>query len=286
MREPSVHALSARMSRAGGSHGSRPRVLAREGRFAAAPRIAPVRDGVELARWWISGFRCHAYPAPRAASTKSERERKGIMRTSRARLNAAALLLASIAIFGAGEAAAQVPPLSSVPVPGPSPTDLAKFIRTEPAAQQALRVLGKALLLGHAGGQRRRAGVRAPATSGPERIPGRRTRSAQACSGSCSSLTRTATLRRSRLPTATSPGRARTPRSPQATSRSGSSRIPTNRESAIAVGHEQRRVLAGRAPRDLRPGRPARPRTPTASTSGKAASAATFAASSRATRRR
>ena len=66
------------------------------------------------------------------------------MRTLRARLSAAAFLLSSTAIFGAGEAGAQVPPLSSVPVPGPSPTELAKYIRTQPAAQQALRVLGKA----------------------------------------------------------------------------------------------------------------------------------------------
>ena len=67
------------------------------------------------------------------------------MRTRRARLSAMAFLLSSTAIFGVGEATAQVPPLSSVPVPGPSPTELAKFIRSQPAAQQAVRVLGKAL---------------------------------------------------------------------------------------------------------------------------------------------
>jgi cytochrome c peroxidase len=67
------------------------------------------------------------------------------MRTLRVRLNAAALLLSSIAILGAGEAVAQVPPLSSVPVPGPSAEDLDKFIRNLPASQKAILVLGKAL---------------------------------------------------------------------------------------------------------------------------------------------
>jgi cytochrome c peroxidase len=51
----------------------------------------------------------------------------------------AALFLLSSAIFGAGAVSAQVPPLSSLPVPRPS--NLADFIRDEEAA----RVLGKAL---------------------------------------------------------------------------------------------------------------------------------------------
>jgi cytochrome c peroxidase len=62
-----------------------------------------------------------------------------MMRTSRARLSAAALLLSSSAVFGAGGARAQVPALSTLPVPKPS--NLADFVRDE----QAARVLGKAL---------------------------------------------------------------------------------------------------------------------------------------------
>ncbi len=61
---------------------------------------------------------------------------------SQRRLNflfAAVFLLSSSAIFGAGAVSAQVPPLSSLPVPRPS--NLADFIRDEEAA----RVLGKAL---------------------------------------------------------------------------------------------------------------------------------------------
>jgi cytochrome c peroxidase len=60
---------------------------------------------------------------------------------SKGRLNflfAAVFLLSASAIFGAGAASAQVPPLSSLPVPLPN---LADFIRDEEAA----RVLGKAL---------------------------------------------------------------------------------------------------------------------------------------------
>jgi cytochrome c peroxidase len=62
-----------------------------------------------------------------------------MMLTPRARLGAAVLLLSSSALLGAGEAVAQVPPLSSLTVPRPS--NLAAFIRDE----QAAVVLGKAL---------------------------------------------------------------------------------------------------------------------------------------------
>ena len=61
------------------------------------------------------------------------------MRTRRARVGAASFLLMSSAILGAGPAAAQVPPLSSVPVPRPA--NLADYVRDE----QAARILGKAL---------------------------------------------------------------------------------------------------------------------------------------------
>ena len=62
-----------------------------------------------------------------------------MMRTRRARLWAVGLLLGSGAILGAVAARAQVPALSSVPVPKPS--NLADYLRNE----QAAIVLGKAL---------------------------------------------------------------------------------------------------------------------------------------------
>src|SRR5262245_29666073 len=62
----------------------------------------------------------------------SGKERTGMMLTPRARLGAAVLVLSSSAILGAGEAWAQVPPLSSLTVPRPS--NLAAFIRDGQAA--------------------------------------------------------------------------------------------------------------------------------------------------------
>ena len=61
------------------------------------------------------------------------------MRARRACRSVGVLLLMSSAIFGAGESAAQVPALSSVPVPRPA--NLGDYVRDE----QAARLLGKAL---------------------------------------------------------------------------------------------------------------------------------------------
>ncbi len=61
------------------------------------------------------------------------------MRGFLARFGAMVVFLSSGALFGAGEAVAQVPPLSDVPVP--RPPDLAEYVRDEAAAV----VLGKAL---------------------------------------------------------------------------------------------------------------------------------------------
>jgi cytochrome c peroxidase len=68
-----------------------------------------------------------------------ENKTEGVMRTVQVRLRAAVLLFGLGTVLGAGEAAGQVPPLSSIPVPRPA--NLTDFVRDEEAA----RVLGKAL---------------------------------------------------------------------------------------------------------------------------------------------
>ena len=178
------------------------------------------------------------------------------MRTRRARLSAAALLLSSMRTLGAGEASAQTPHRAALPG-SRSDADEPRRVRPRPApAAPGPRQ-------GASSGTCRWAATACrpapPATSAPARTPGRRTRSARACSGSCSSPTRTATRRRFRLPTSTSTGRARTPRSPRRDFPLRKLVEPEESRVGRRRGHEQRRVLAGRALRDLRPGRPPGP---------------------------
>ena len=130
-----------------------------------------------------------------------------MIRRLRARLSAAALLLSSSAIFGAGDSVGPGP--AAVVAPG-SPA-----VRTSPTSSATRRPPGSSAR--RCSGTCRWAATACrrapPATSGPARTPGRRTRSARACSGSCSSRTPPASRPRSRTPTSTSTARGRTTRS-------------------------------------------------------------------------
>ena len=202
--------------------------------------------------------------------------RRGAMGKRAVVVGSLAVALAGITL--AGEAAAQVPRCRRCRSPGrrTSPTTSAT---RRPPGSSARRCSGTCRWAATACRRAR------PATSAPAPTPGRRTRSARACSGSIFRPDETSR----RVPDADLNFDGQGPNDTlqrRGLSLPASSRIPRNRESAIARRHEQRRVLAGRAPRDLRPGRPARAPTPTASASGRANGAATCVASSRATRRR
>ena len=141
---------------------------------------------------------------------------------SKRRLNflfAAVFLLSSSAIFGAGAVSAQVPPLSSLPVPRPS--NLADFIRDEEAA----RVLGKALFWDMQVGS---DGVQACATCHFRAGADPRKKN-QVSPGLLRVLFQPdpppASRPRSRTPTSTSTARGQTTPSVAGTSPSGASRI-------------------------------------------------------------
>ena len=180
----------------------------------------------------------------RDAHERAERHSKKevCMRTALARWSALICLGWLGAILGAGDAVGQVPPLSTIPVPRP---DLTEFIGNTKAAKEAAKVLARRCS-GTCRWQRRGAAC-ATCHFRAGAAPARRTRSARLLRSPSPSADGVSS---NSHPDLTLAARARTTRSPPAISPSASSW--TTKIASRLYATQQRGLVAGRAPRDLR----------------------------------
>jgi hypothetical protein len=201
------------------------------------------------ASFFVSLLHCRLYSLAVAVPLAAAVRRRSGSGRRRGAMVKRAVVACSLAVALAGitlarEAGAQVPPLSPLQVSGPP--NLGDFVRDDEAA----KVLGEALFWDSSDGVQACATCHFRAGADPRS----KNQIGPDFSGSRSNPARSW----SRIPTSTSRGWDRTTGSAERIPPSGSSQIPW--VVVHPIGHEQRGVLAGRAPRDLWPGSPARPR--------------------------